>query len=190
MEITQNSARFGAISGLLIVVLWSGLVFPSLSLGQEQSSPPEQPSPQASSEASPSSPAPKKPKKVWTNEEMQEVKGSPVSEVGLSGSGSAERNASRPLKAPSAQVIASYRKQLATLQAQQASIEKQIADFKDFQRGEQGHDAGMQLHKRYSTEPIDDQIRKLEAKHKQIAEQIDAVVDTARKKGIESRQLR
>lgn len=187
MESDWSSKRFGRTFGFLIVVMCSVLVFPCP--GQEQSSSPEQPSPQARSEASPPSAAPKKLKKVWTNEEIQEVKGSPISEVGPAGSGSSGHSASRPTKAPSAQVVATYRKQLATLQAQQASIEKQIADFRDFQRGEQGHDAGLQLHKRYSTEPIDDQIRKLEAKHKQITEQIDALVDAARKKGIESRQL-
>jgi len=48
----------------------------------------------------------------------------------------------------------------------------------------------MQLHKGYSTEPIDDQVRKLEEKRKSLAAKMDAVFDAARKQGIEPGQLR
>jgi hypothetical protein len=173
---------------LLIVPISWALALAVLTSGQEQSSSQPQSSAQAASDAAPAS-APKKPKKVWTDENLQEVKDKPVSEVGQAQPNSVAPKSTGLQQTPSPQLVASYRKQLATLRAQQASIEKQIADFKDFQRGEPGHDVGLQLHKRYSTEPIDDQIRKLEAKQKKIAEQIDALVDAARKKGIEPKLL-
>jgi hypothetical protein len=121
---------------------------------------------------------------------MGAVKASPVSQVGRSEPATPSGTSHPPSAAPaSPQLIATYRKQLAQLQAQQASVEKQIAELKDFQRGEPGHDSGLQLHKRYSNEPIDVQIHKLEDKRKQIADQIDALSDAARKKGILSGQL-
>jgi hypothetical protein len=48
----------------------------------------------------------------------------------------------------------------------------------------------MQLHKSYTMEPIQDQILKLEEKRKLVAAQMDAVLDAARKRGVEPGQLR
>ena len=86
--------------------------------------------------------------------------------------------------------MASFRKQIAVLQAQLAGVEKQIADLKSFSKGESPGANGMQLHKRYSTEPIDDQVRKLGEQKKLLAAQMEAVFDAARKRGIEPGQLR
>jgi hypothetical protein len=71
-----------------------------------------------------------------------------------------------------------------------ADADKKIDELKRFQAGELGGDAGRQLHKGYSTEPIPDQIAKLEEKKKQVREQIEAIYDYARKKGILPGQLR
>jgi hypothetical protein len=69
-------------------------------------------------------------------------------------------------------------------------INKQIADLKSFSKGEAPGANGMQLHKSYSTEPIQDQVAKLEEKRKLLGVQMDAVLDAARKRGIEPGQLR
>src|SRR5215468_8514225 len=79
---------------------------------------------QAAGEPSPTSEQRKKPKKVWTNDDMGEVKTSPVSELGQPSSPGANRGA-HSSTTPSPQMVASYRKQLATLQAQQSLVEKQ-----------------------------------------------------------------
>ena len=71
-----------------------------------------------------------------------------------------------------------------------AGVEKQIADLRRFSKGEVPGANGMQMHKSYTMEPIEDQVRKLEEKRKSLAAQIDAVLDAARKRGIESAQLR
>ncbi len=71
-----------------------------------------------------------------------------------------------------------------------AGIDKRIADLKSFSKGETPGANGLQMHKAYSTEPIDDQVRKLEEKKKSLAAQIDAVFNGARKRGIEPGQLR
>lgn len=129
----------------------------------------------------------KKAKKVWTNDNLNEVSGSAVSQIGaeknLSGGKS---NAAKPANSQ----VAAYRKQLATLQAQMTDLEKQIADLRGFSKGQASGANGLQLHKRYTTEPVEDQVRKLEEKKKLLAEQIDTVFDAARKLGIEPGQLR
>jgi hypothetical protein len=138
--------------------------------------------------AAPSREEPKKTKKVWTNDNMAEVSGSAISQVGDEKNSSPGRNATA--KPTSSQVVAAYRKQLTTLQAQIVGVDKQIADLKSFSKGETPGANGMQLHKGYSTEPIEDQLRKLEEKRKSLAAQMDAVFDAARKRGIEPGQLR
>jgi hypothetical protein len=179
------------ISLTAFIFLCTTIPFTRPSRSQEQNPAPSQAaSQQAPADASTSANQRKKTKKVWTNEDMGAVKDSPVSQVGKTEPAMPSSNPPPShTTAVSPQLVATYRKQLVQLQAQQASVEKQIADLKDFQRGEPGHDPGMQLHKRYNLAPIDEQIRKLEVRHKQIADQIDTVLDAARKKGIESGQL-
>jgi hypothetical protein len=131
---------------------------------------------------------PKKAKKVWTNENLTEVSGSVVSEVGDARNSSSGK--STTVKPASSQAVAYVRKQLAALQAQLADIDKQIADLKSFSKGEASGASGMQLHKGYTMEPVQNQVAKLEEKRKIIAAQMDAVFDAARKRGIEPGQLR
>lgn len=156
--------------------------FPSSSLISQDS---------ASSQSQPATPShgePKKTKKVWTNDNLGDVSGSTISQVGdESNSSTGKSGTAKPV---SFQVVAAFRKQLTTLQAQLAGVEKQIADLKSFRKGETPGANGMQLHKGYSTEPVEDQVRKLEEKRKSIVAKMDAVFDTARKQGIEPGQLR
>jgi hypothetical protein len=130
----------------------------------------------------------KKAKKVWTNDNLNEVSGSAVSQVGNEKNPAGDKNGAA--KPPSSQVVANFRKQLAALQVQLANVEKQIADLKSFSKGEGSSANGLVWHKSYSMEPIEDQIRRLEEKKKQLAGQIDTIFDAARKLGIEPGQLR
>ena len=155
---------------------------------QDSPASPQLPAPQRPAE-DPAAAAPqKKTKKVWTNENLGEVSASAVSQVGEAKSGLPAKKSD--VKPASSQEIAAYRKQLSGLQTQLANVEKQIADLKSFSKGETSGAAGMQLHKGYSTEPIEGQVRKLEEKKKSLADQIDALFDAARKRGIEPGQLR
>ena len=77
------------------------------------------------------------------------------------------------------------------LQGQVADIDKQLVDLKNFSEGEPSTSgSGMKLHKSYSTEPIESQMRALRDKKKVLESKIDALLDEARKKGVESSQLR
>ena len=128
----------------------------------------------------------KKPKKIWTNENLSDASGT-VSVVGD------PKNKPKPVssKPVDAQYVASVRKQLDKLQGQVADIDKQLVDLKNFSEGEPSTSAsGLKLHKSYSTEPIEVQMRALREKKKDLESKIDALLDEARKKGVESSQLR
>jgi hypothetical protein len=129
----------------------------------------------------------KKVKTVWTNDNLKEVGSSGVSQTGIEKNVSAGKNA--PVK-PTSPQAAAIRKEISTLQAQLANLDKQIAELQSFNKGERPGDVGLQLHKGYTTEPIADQIRKLEEKKKLVAAQIDTAIDEARKLGIQPGQLR
>jgi len=87
--------------------------------------------------------------------------------------------------------VASVRKQLDKLQGQVADIDKQLVDLKNFSEGEPSTSAsGMKLHKNYSSEPIEVQMRALRNKKRDLESKIDVLLDEARKKGVESSQLR
>ncbi len=128
----------------------------------------------------------KKPKKVWTNENLSGANG-PVSVVGD------PKNKPKPpsSKPVNAQYVASVRQQLEKLQGQLADFDKQLVDLKNFSAGEPSTSAsGIKLNKSYEREPIEVQIRALKNKKKDLESKVDALLDEARKKGVESSQLR
>jgi hypothetical protein len=130
----------------------------------------------------------KKTKKVWTNDNLGEVSGSAISQVGdAKNSSPANSSFAKPA---SPQVVAALRKQLAALQALLSNTEKQIADMKSFSKGEASGENGLQIRQRYTTESVEAQVRKLEEKRKLIAAKMDAVFEAARKQRIEPGQLR
>jgi hypothetical protein len=144
------------------------------------------PAPPAASRDSPSSAESKKPKKVWTNENLSGANGA-VSVVGD------PKNKPKPAssKLANAQYVASVRKQLDKLQGVIADIEKQLLDLKNFSEGEPSTSAsGIKLNKSYEREPIEVQMRALQDKKKDLESKIDALLDEARKKGVESSELR
>ena len=130
----------------------------------------------------------KKPKKVWTNEDISK------STNGVSVVGDAkEKDKPKPVatRTGNAQYVASIRRQLEKLQNQLADVDKQITDLKNFHAGEPSTTAsGIQLDKRYQREPIEVQIRALQNKKKDLQSKIDALYDEARKKEVEPGELR
>jgi hypothetical protein len=128
----------------------------------------------------------KKIKKVWTNEDVGGLNG-PVSVVGNSknlGKGGSDGKAD-------GQYIANTRKELAKLQSQLDDTEKQLADLKDFSEGKAPATSGSyQIDKGYNRVPVNQQIISLQKKKKQLQDKIDALVDEARKKGVQPGDLR
>jgi len=144
------------------------------------------PAPPATSQDSATTPETKKPKKVWTNDAVSHANRA----VSV-----AEDPKSKPKPATSkpanAQYIASVRKQLDKLQGEIADIDKQLVDLKNFSAGEPSTSAsGIKLNKSYEREPIEVQIRALQEKKKDLESKVDALLDEARKKGVDSSELR
>jgi TolA-binding protein len=129
-----------------------------------------------------------KPKKIWTNENLSEASGT-VSVVGTSRAGT--KSPPTSAKSPDAKYVADTRKQLAKLQGEISDLDKQINQLKNFNEGEPASYSGAtKINKSYNRDPVSIQIQELQDKKKQTQDQIDALLDDARKKGIEPGQLR
>jgi hypothetical protein len=76
------------------------------------------------------------------------------------------------------------------LNGQVEAADKQISDLRNFNGNNSGASGGININHRYSMTPVDDQVKTLEEKKKQLQVQIDAVEDQARKYGVEPGQLR
>ena len=164
------------------IVLIFFAAFSAAAQSQDSTAPP----PQASSPDSTAPAEAKKPKKVWTNEDISHTTGT-ISVVGD------PKNKPKPAssKPANAQYVASVRKQLDKLQGQIADIDKQLVDLKNFSAGEPSTTAsGVKLDKNYQREPIEVQMRALQDKKKDLESKVDALLDEARKKGVDSSQLR
>ena len=128
----------------------------------------------------------KKAKRVWTNENVPKSTDA-VSVVG----GGKEKSKSAVSKRADAQYVASVRKQLEKLQKQVEDVDKQLADLKNFKEGKPSTTAsGVKLDKRYEREPIEVQIRALQDQKKDLQSKMDALLNEARKKGVEPGELR
>lgn len=174
----QNASRFFCVSFLM-------LLFSLSALAQQQANAPAKP-------AQPANPAPAtkpKTKKVWTNDDMSSVKGD-VSVVGDASSGTSQSKSNSTPSANENSVVASFKKQLARLQAQLDATNKKINDLQNFKGENSAPSGGIDPRHGYSMTPVADQIKQLEEKKKQIQAAIDDLEDQARKKGIEPGQLR
>lgn len=128
----------------------------------------------------------KKPKKVWTNDNVGSLDGT-VSVVG--DSKTSPKNGSDTKADP--QYIANTRKQLDKLQSQLDDTSKQLADLTEFSSGKTGiTSGGYEINKGYNRVPVDQQISNLKAKKTQLEAKIQTLLDEARKKGVEPGDLR
>jgi hypothetical protein len=169
-----------SLSFAMILTLFSA--FSDAAQSQDSSAP----LPPAASQDSGPPAETKKPKKVWTNENLSGANGT-VSVVGDPKS-KPKPASSKPANAP---YVASVQKQLDKLQGEIAGIGKQLVDLKNFREGEPSTSAsGIKLNKSYEREPIEVQMRALEDKKKDLESKIDALLDEARKKGVASSELR
>src|SRR6202051_2218451 len=137
-----------------------------------------------------------KPKKVWTNDEVSNVGGDgAISVVGKAGGGDSNPSSSNFQKtAPGSSTrdkqAAAYRDRLHQLNNQLETINKKILELRNFKADNTSPSGGINMHHRYDMTPIEDQVKELEEKKKQIQAQIDAVEDLARKNGFQPGQLR
>jgi len=163
--------------------LWLLILVPLAAPGPARPRPISQAPETASQPARPSSPE-KPEKKVWTNENLPSLRGD-VSVVG-----STPKNSPANRTGPTKQYIQQTRKQLEKMKEELADIDKQMAALKKFSEGEGSGEADRELHKRYNSQPVSQQLQALETKRKETLSRIDALLDEARKKGVEPGELR
>jgi len=166
------------LSGLAFRVALSACLF----LGGAAIASGQQPADTPSSTATSSNTANAKPKKVWTNDDVAPANASVVAKAATSSAPSAT--------GANAHLAVQLRDKLEKLQSQLKGVDTQLDELKRFQAGELSGDAGRQLHRRYSSAPIPEQIAKLEEKRNNLQDQIQAIYEEARKKGILPGQLR
>jgi chromosome segregation ATPase len=135
----------------------------------------------------------KKPKKVWTNDEVSSLNGN-VSVVGSAPASSTSLTAKPGDNSSSgdsrAKQIARYRDQIRPLRQQLEITEKQLSDVRNFKGENSSSSGGINMSQNYSMTPVEDQVKQLEAKRKDLQKQIEAIEDEARKNGVEPGQLR
>lgn len=161
--------------------------------GEQQATQPpaNQPAtPAASGQAPPAASKPEKTKKVWTNDEVGDLQG-PVSVVGTK-QATERTSASPPGGAVDARrgKILRYRAAIAALRKKIDAADRQIAQYKNFKADDSSPNGGINPHKGYSMMPLDEQVKQLEEKKKQILAQIEDLENQAKKEGIEPGELR
>jgi len=138
---------------------------------------------------------PKK-KKIWTNDEIATVGGpGSISVVGRANEPkSAEPNSSENTLARGAsarqRLITGYRDRLRQLNNQLEATDKQISDLRNFKATNTSSSGGINMNHQYTMTPVEEQVKNLEEKRKQLQTQISAVEEQARKEGIEPGELR
>ena len=134
----------------------------------------------------------KKPKKVWTNDELGSVSGtvSVVGEPTANNQPGMKTTSALPSESAKQKLAESYRSQIQQLQAQMDGIDKRIAQLRNF-KGENGNPSGgINPHQGYNMVPLEDQVKQLEDRKKQLQAKIDDLENDAKKNGIEPGDLR
>jgi len=110
--------------------------------------------------------------------------------ISVVGDGRTSKTKSTPPTPADPTYVAKTKKDLQKLQEQIDDADKQLAKLKDFNEGEPVGSGAQEFHKGYNSQPISQQITGLETKKKDLQSKIDALLDEARKKGVEPGQLR
>jgi hypothetical protein len=184
---TRACVYWGAIGLCWALTGPSGMAQSSASAPSQSQSAATATAAPAQNGAAPAAPSDaKKTKKIWTNDDVNNLNG-PVSVVGDA------KNSGKASSAATAdpQYIANVKKQLEKLRSQLEDTDKQLSDLKNFSDGKGATTSGgYEFTKGYNRVPVDQQISNLQAKKSQLEGKIDTLLDEARKKGIEPGQLR
>ena len=177
-----------------LLLLLLGGVLPAFCWAQsERATPPpaNQPAtPAANGQTPPPAGKTEKTKKVWTNEEVGDLQG-PVSVVGTkrSSEGPTQWSPNGGADSPRGK-IQRYRAAIADLRKKIDAADQRIAQYKNFKADDSSPNGGINPHKGYSMVPLDEQVKQLEEKKKQMLASIEELENQAKKEGIEPGELR
>jgi hypothetical protein len=130
-----------------------------------------------------------KPKKVWTNEEVGSLQGT-VSVVGANRPAERETESSANAGDPRRSKILRYRAAIAEFRKKIDAADQRIAQYKNFKADDSSPNGGINPNKGYSMVPLDEQVKQLEEKKKQLLANIEDLENQAKKEGIEPGELR
>ena len=178
---------------LFLLLMGSLLAALCQAQGEQQATPPaaNQPAtPAANAQTPPSASKPEKTKKVWTNDEVGGLQG-PVSVVGTKQAAERTSDSSPggPVDARRGKILR-YRAAIAALRKKIDAADHQIAQYKNFKADDGSPNGGINPHKGYSMVPLDEQVKQLEEKKKQLLASIEELENQAKKEGIEPGELR
>jgi chromosome segregation ATPase len=192
--------RVSLFSGLVAGAVICMAIHPPLAYPQDTSAPTATATPQTS-------PAPgaakaqslvpavqaadkKKPKKVWTNDEIKSVKNG-VSVVGDTNKNSVreddEENENQDVHK---QQVEECRNQIRELRDRIDAVDKRLSQLKDFKADNTSASGGIKMHQGYNMVPLTDQVKQLEDAKKQLQAQIEDIENEAGKNGIAPGELR
>jgi len=133
----------------------------------------------------------KKPKKVWTNDEIGSVKGG-VSVVGDGKAGSAAGSTKQTgdSSGAHAEMVRNYRDQIQKLRDQIAAADSRIEQLKSFKGQNTSPSGGININQGYNMVPVEEQVKQLEEKKKKLEAKIEDVEVEATKNGVDPGELR
>jgi chaperonin cofactor prefoldin len=140
----------------------------------------------------PAPPEKKKPKKVWTNDEIGSVKGgvSVVGDDNAPSTGALSKPSTSSAEQSHQQQVDSYRDRIRNYQSQIDAIDQRIAQLKNFKADNTTPSGGINLNEGYDMVPLEDQVKQLEEKKAKLQSKLDDTEAEARKNGIEPGELR
>jgi DNA repair exonuclease SbcCD ATPase subunit len=171
------------------------MAIPAVSSAQgTQSSAPSAAAPTSKPAQPPATAEKKKPKKVWTNDDLGSVKGK-VSVVGEQSNSDDEQDGVKSYQAQQKedvrqQQISMYRDQIQQLQGQIEATEQRINQLKNFKGENTSPNGGINPSHGYNMVPLADQVKQLEDRKKQLQAKIQDIETDAKKNGIEPGDLR
>jgi hypothetical protein len=153
----------------------------------------QQSSQSASGQNSPATGKAEKTKKVWTNEELSALPGT-VSVVGtnrpaerqtpISQSGAGGADATHRGK------VQRYRAAVVELRKKIDATDQKISQLRNFKGNDSSPNGGINPNRWYGMTPVEDQVKQLEAKKKQLLASIEDLEVQASKEGIEPGEIR
>ena len=180
------------------LLLLSIVVLPAFCCAQNgrETTPPatnQQSTSTASGQSSTSAGKSEKSKKIWTNDEVGGLQGT-VSVVGTGRPAESQTQPSRNATDAAADArrgkVLRYRAAIAELRKKIDAADQRINQYKNFKGDNSGPSGGINPNRGYSMVPLDEQVKQLEEKKKQLLANIEELENQAKKEGIEPGELR
>jgi hypothetical protein len=134
-----------------------------------------------------------KPKKIWTNDEVGSLKGD-VSVVGANRPAEGQTQSAQNGAGGAAEArrgkVQRYRAAIGELRNKIDAADQRIAQLKSFKADDSSPSGGINPNRGYNMIPLDEQVKQLEEKKKQLLASIEELENQAKKEGIEPGELR